>query len=72
MESQKIFAALRDALTALYPALDSARRVADDASIKLGHINFNTGPINFWHDILTEAVRVGQLDTLLEIALNES
>lgn len=71
LNSQTIFAALRDALANLYREEANARRIVDDAGLDAIQINFNaTARIN-WHHILAEAIRQNQLEALLEIVLED-
>lgn len=68
MESQTVFAALRDALAVLYPVEQDARVVVDDAGLNAMSVTFSTRPQTNWHNILTEALRQSRLDALLYIA----
>ncbi|MEZ4861240.1 MAG: effector-associated domain EAD1-containing protein [Caldilineaceae bacterium] len=68
MESQTIFAALRDAFAELYPEESSARVVAEDAGLEPSLIAFSPRAQTNWHNILAEAIRQNGLDQLLAIA----
>ena len=51
-EGQAIFAALRDALAALYPIDQDARRVVEDAGLTVIQITFSPRAQTNWHNIL--------------------
>lgn len=62
---------LRKVLSDLYPDETSAKRVMYDAGLNSGRINFSTGAVNFWHDILIEANRNNKLSDLMLVARND-
>lgn len=64
MESNTIFAALREALAALYPEEQDARVVVNDAGLNAHQITFSSRAQTNWHNILTEALRQNRLDAL--------
>ncbi len=67
MDQQTTFAALRDALAALYPVDEDARRVVADAGLIAMQITFSPRAQTNWHNILAEAIFQARLDALLEI-----
>lgn len=67
MDQQTTFAALRDALAALYPVDEDARRVVADAGLVAMQITFSPRAQTNWHNILAEAIFQARLDALLEI-----
>lgn len=67
MESQTIFAALRDVFAELYPQEADARVVVADAGLEINQIAFHSRAQTNWHNIVTEAVRQSCLDRLLAI-----
>lgn len=67
-QRQAVFAALRDALAALYPVEEDARVVVADAGLAAAQIAFSPRAQTNWHHILVEARRQQRLDRLLEIA----
>jgi DNA polymerase III delta prime subunit len=71
MNSQTIFAKLRDALAHLYPTTESARRIADDAGLDARQIRFSPQALENWHAILGAAVQAGKVDALLHIVVAE-
>lgn len=71
MDSQTVFAKLRDVLAHLYPTTESARRIADDAGLDARRIRFSSQALENWHAILAEAVQAGKVDALLHIVLAE-
>ncbi|MFN8495692.1 MAG: effector-associated domain EAD1-containing protein [Caldilineaceae bacterium] len=71
MDSQTVFAKLRDALAHLYPTNESARRLADDAGLDARRIRFSAQALENWHAILTEAAQTERLDAMLNIAATE-
>ncbi|MEZ4735449.1 MAG: effector-associated domain EAD1-containing protein [Caldilineaceae bacterium] len=71
MDSQTVFARLRDALAHLYPTTESARRIADDAGLDAHQVRFSAQALENWHAILGEAVRVDKVNALLHIVLTE-
>ncbi|MFZ4657594.1 MAG: effector-associated domain EAD1-containing protein [Caldilineaceae bacterium] len=68
MDQQTTFAALRDALAALYPVDEDARRVVADAGLIAMQITFSPRAQTNWHNILSEAIRQVGLGALLKIA----
>ena len=68
---EKILANLRDALATLYPDEASIRRVVADAGINAARIRFDTTAQNTWYFVLTEAIKMQRLDTLLDVAKKE-
>lgn len=71
MDSQTIFASLRDTLAHLYPTTESARRIADDAGLDARRIRFSSQALENWHAILGAAVQADKLEALLHIVLAE-
>ena len=71
MNSQTIFAKLRDALAHLYPTTESARRIADDAGLDARRIRFSPQALENWHAILGATVQADKLEALLHIVLAE-
>jgi hypothetical protein len=67
----EVIANLRDALVVLYPEVDSAKRVADDAAVKWSNANLQSAVINVWHSILQEAVKSNRIDQLVEVVQGE-
>jgi len=70
INSQAIFAALRNALAALYPKEEDARVVVDDAGLPAANISFCARAQTNWHNILAEAVRQERVEPLLYFALS--
>ena len=62
---------LRDVLAELYGDEASARRIAAQAHLDVGHIAFGPRALDCWHAILTEAVRSGQVAAVIRVALAE-
>lgn len=71
MDSQTVFAKLRDILAYLYPTTESARRIADDAGLDARRIRFSSQALENWHAILGAAVQADKVDALLHIVLTE-
>jgi hypothetical protein len=71
MDSQTVFAKLRDVLAHLYPTTESARRLADDAGLDARRIRFSAQALENWHAILGAAVQADKLAALLHIAVAE-
>ena len=67
----KIFAALRNALTNLYPDEASIRRLTADAGVDLSRIVLNAAAANNWHGVLVEAERNEQVAILLAVVERE-
>ena len=68
-----VFAVLRDALARLYPEVQDARLIVDDAGINAGQIAFDArarARAN-WHNILTAALHQNRLDRLIQLVRNE-
>ena len=71
MESQTVFAGLRDALAALYLEEQDARVVVADAGLDLTRIPFHARAQTNWYHILTTAIQQARLDALLDLARND-
>ena len=67
MDSQTIFAQLRDALAELYPEEQDAHVILSDAGVDARRITFSARTRTNWHNILTETIRQNRLNPLLEI-----
>lgn len=62
---------LQAGLAALYPTVADAQRLAVDAGLALNALEFQGSPINFWHNVLTEAEKQQKTTRLLELARSE-
>jgi len=69
MDDRTIFAALRDALAVLYPEEQHTHVVVDDAGLDASQISFSQRSQTNWQNILNEARRQNQLETLLSVVL---
>ena len=67
MNAPEVVALLRDTLAALYPDEPSARRVVADAGLDARPIAFSPQALNNWHAILSEAIKVDKVESLLEV-----
>ena len=70
-EERTILAAIRDILADLYQTEARARRVAFDAGLNLGQIEFNESAKIFWHAILQEARKSDAISNVLRVAQGE-
>jgi hypothetical protein len=71
MDSQTVFAALRDALAELYPEERNTRVLVSDAGLAAKQITFSSRARTNWHNILTEALRQKRCEQLLEFVRND-
>lgn len=62
MDSQTVFAALRDALAELYSGEQDSHVVVADAGLDASQITFSNRAQTNWHNILAEALRQNRLD----------
>jgi len=69
MDSQTIFASLRDSLAELYPEEKDTRVVVADAGLDVLKIIFSARAQTNWHNILAAAAGEQQLDALLQVVL---
>lgn len=66
-----LLAEFRNVLANLYPDEASIRRIIADAELTLGQIALHSTARNNWHAVLTEAVKVDQLELLLGVVADE-
>lgn len=71
MTTPPIHTHLRTLLVRLYPQLDDARRIADDAGVIHHRVAPDGNMTNYWHALLQEAENQGKLDALLARASTE-
>jgi V8-like Glu-specific endopeptidase len=62
---------LRDVLAGLYPTVQDARRVVEDAGLPPAHIAFDPKPINNWYNILRYADNRIKVRDIAEVAHEE-
>lgn len=62
---------LRDLLAELYPTIQLAREVLEQAGLPAGHITFSAAATSNWHAILKEAVRRKRVPALVAVARAE-
>jgi len=65
------FANLRTVLANLYSDDSSIRRLVADAGLAASRLRLNASAEDNWHDILTEAERIGRIDALLDVVMGE-
>ena len=63
--NQSFFSELRNILAQLYPGVDAARRISQDAGLDLNRIVFSGAAIDIWNNILIEAQHTNRLDNLM-------
>jgi hypothetical protein len=62
---------LNEALAALYPTEDEARRIVSQAGVPAAFVRFNPSPIVNWHNILNEAEKRHLVPAIVAIARGE-
>ncbi len=62
---------LRDVLAGLYPTVQDARRVVEDAGLNPAFIAFNPKAVNNWFNILREAKKHHKVPEIIQVAYEE-
>jgi hypothetical protein len=67
----ELIPSVRKVLVDLYSSLSSAKRIADDAGVKLSNVDLHGPMTDVWHSILQEASKVNRIDELMAVVQNE-
>lgn len=67
----ELIPSIRRVLVDLYSELSSAKRIADDAGVKLSNVDLHGSMMDVWHSILQEASKVNRIDELMAVVQNE-